>query len=58
MNPAARTGVRLPSKDQLEYARLLLTTLLIAIAVPLVLWHAFRDPKGTGQRMAGAGIPR
>jgi hypothetical protein len=45
--------VRLPSKDQLEYVRLLLTCALLCIAFPLVLFHIWREPGHAADRVLG-----
>lgn len=48
--------MRLPSKDQLEYARLAMIVVLLALAIPLVLLHSWRDPIAAGEKLTGTVI--
>lgn len=48
--------MRMPSAESLTYWRLFLSTLLLALALPLLLMHFWRDPQGAGKRLAGGGL--
>lgn len=47
-------GVTWPSKQRLEYARLLLTVILLLIVTPLAVWHFITNPEKAAARTAAA----
>lgn len=51
--PQQQQGPRfLPSKPQLEYAKLALELLLLIIAIPWILRELARDPAGVSRKAA------
>lgn len=45
-------------RDDLEYARLLASTLLVLLLVPLVITHLIVHPLETSERMLGSALPK
>ncbi len=47
---------QLPSKDRLEYWKLLAETLLAVLLLPVVIYAIFRDPHHAADKALGKGL--
>ena len=45
-----------PSAEKLQYLKLLLTTALLVLAFPLLLWHFLEHPRDAGDHLAAGGV--